>query len=148
MRARDLMTTNPAVVTADDPITKAAEVMRNLDVGMLPVVDDLHTRRLIGIITDRDIVVRCLAERSIVECQVRNHMTSNPLVYVSEDSTLQQVVQKMERYQVRRLPVVVSDRRVIGVVTQADLARRVGPDNPELIEEVLERISTPGALTH
>ncbi len=148
MRARDLMTTNPAVVTADDPITKAAEVMRNLDVGMLPVVDDLHTRRLIGILTDRDIVVRCLAERSIVECQVRNHMTSHPLVYVTEDATLEQVVEKMERYQVRRLPVVASDRRVIGVVTQADLARRVGPDNPELIEEVLERISTPGALTH
>ncbi len=146
MRARDLMTPMPTVITADDSIPKTAEVMRNLDVGMLPVVDDLNHRHLIGVITDRDIVVRCLADQGMVECHVRNHMTTEPLVYVRETAELVDIVAKMERYQVRRLPVVDADLRVVGIVTQADLARHVGPQDPALIEEVIERISSPGVL--
>ena len=148
MRAKNLMTSNPTVATADDSITHVAELMRNLDVGMLPVVDDLQDRQLVGVITDRDIVVRCLADHGTSQCQVRDHMTSDPLVFVHEDSTLQDISQKMEEFQVRRLPVVTPAMRVIGIVTQADLARRVGPDDPRLIEEIVERISTPGALVH
>ncbi len=148
MNAKTLMTSNPTVITPDDSIPRAAELMRNLDVGMLPVVDDLQTRRLVGVITDRDIVVRCLADHGTAQCQVRDHMSSHPLVVVHEDTTVDEIGQKMEEYQVRRLPVVKPDLRVVGVVTQGDLARRVGPDDPKLIEEIVERISTPGALMH
>lgn len=148
MQAKDLMTPTPTVITADESIPKTAEVMRNLDVGMLPVVDDLDNRKLIGVITDRDIVIRCLADQSLIECQVRNHMTASPLVYVNETTPLQEIVAKMERFQVRRLPVVDARMRVVGIVTQADLATRVGHQNPALVEEVLAKISTPGALVH
>lgn len=148
MRARDLMTSTPTVITADDSIPRSAEVMRNLDVGMLPVVDDLTHRRLIGVITDRDIVVRCLADKGKEECQVRDHMSTSPLVFVGASASLDEITLQMERYQVRRIPVVDADLRVIGIVTQADLARRVGPQHPEIVEEVIERISTPGALVH
>ncbi|HUX34661.1 MAG TPA: CBS domain-containing protein [Gemmatimonadaceae bacterium] len=148
MRARDLMTSTPTVITPDDSIPRSAEVMRNLDVGMLPVVDDLTHRRLIGVITDRDIVVRCLADRGKEECQVRDHMSTSPLVFVGASASLEEITLLMERYQVRRVPVVDADLRVIGIVTQADLARRVGRQHPEIIEEVIERISTPGALVH
>lgn len=148
MRARDLMTSTPTVITADDSIPRSAEVMRNLDVGMLPVVDDLTHRRLIGVITDRDIVVRCLADKGKQECQVRDHMSTSPLVFVGESASLDEITLLMERYQVRRIPVVDADLRVTGIVTQADLARRVGRQHPEIIEEVIERISTPGALVH
>jgi CBS domain-containing protein len=148
MRALNLMTSNPTVITPDDSITRTAEVMRNLDVGMLPVVDNLQTRRLVGVITDRDIVVRCLADHGTSRCQVRDHMTATPLVFVHEDTPLDEIGRKMEQFQVRRLPVVTPNRRVVGVVTQADLARRVGADDPRLIEEIIQRISTPGALTH
>ena len=148
MRAQDLMTSNPTVITPDDSITRTAEVMRTLDVGMLPVVDDLRTRRLVGVITDRDIVVRCLADHGTARCQVRDHMTTSPLVFVNEDTPLTTITEQMEEFQVRRLPVVTGDRRVVGVVTQADLARLVGPRDPRLIEEIVERISTPGALVH
>ncbi|MDE3053544.1 MAG: CBS domain-containing protein [Gemmatimonadota bacterium] len=148
MKAQDLMTPTPTVITADESIPKTAEVMRNLDVGMLPVVDDLTSRKLIGVITDRDIVVRCLAEQSLIECQVRSHMSASPLVYVNERAPLEEIVEKMERFQVRRLPVVDARMRVVGIVTQADLAMRVGRQNPALVEEVLQRISTPGALVH
>ena len=148
MRARDLMTSTPTVITPDDSIPRSAEVMRNLDVGMLPVVDDLTHRRLIGVITDRDIVVRCLADRGKEECQVRDHMSTSPLVFVGASASLEEITLLMERYQVRRVPVVGADLRVIGIVTQADLARRVGRQHPEIIEEVIERIWTPGALVH
>lgn len=147
MRARDLMTSNPAVIAADDPVTKAAEVMRNLDVGMLPAVDELQRRHLIGVITDRDIVVRCLADHGDSQCHVRDHMSTTPLVFVEEDATLDDIADKMKEFQVRRIPVVGSDMRVVGIVTQADIARVVGPENPKLVEEIVERISTPGALT-
>ena len=148
MKAKDLMTPTPTVISADETIPKTAQVMRNLDVGMLPVVDDLERRRLIGVITDRDIVVRCLADEGMAECRVRNHMSTTPLVYVSETTPLAEITERMERFQVRRLPVVDAKMRVVGIVTQADLARRVGKQNPALVEEVLERISTPGALVH
>lgn len=148
MRARQLMTSTPAVVTADDSIQKAAEMMRTVDVGMLPVVDDMQHRRLIGVITDRDIVVRCVADRGAGPCQVRHHMTMTPLVFVDDDATAEEIGAQMEQFQVRRIPVVGADMRVIGIVTQADLARLIGPHNPQFIEEVVERISTPGALTH
>ena len=147
MNARALMTPEPTVVAADESIARAARLMRTMDVGMLPVVDDPSHRRLVGVLTDRDIVVRCLAEGHLVDCRVRDHMTGEPLVTVGPDTELRDIANRMERYQVRRLPVVGAARRVVGIVTQADLARRVGPRNPELVEEVLERISTPGALT-
>jgi CBS-domain-containing membrane protein len=147
MNARALMTPEPTVVAADESISRAARLMRTMDVGMLPVVDDSTQRRLVGVLTDRDIVVRCLAEGHLVDCRVRDHMTGEPMVTIGPDTALRDIANLMERYQVRRLPVVGAARRVVGIVTQADLARRVGPENPQLVEEVLERISTPGALT-
>jgi CBS domain-containing protein len=148
MRATNLMTANPAVIAADDSIPKAAQLMRNLDVGMLPVVDDLNTRRLMGVITDRDIVVRCLADHGTQHCAVREHMSSTPLVFVYEDTPIEEIGEQMERFRIRRMPVATPDMRVVGVVTQTDIVRRVGHDHPQLVQEILERIATPGALTH
>lgn len=147
MNALELMTPDPTVVMANETISRAARLMKTLDVGMLPVVDDAGHQRLAGVLTDRDIVVRCLAEGHRIDCRVRDHMTTDPLVTLSIDTELREIAHRMERYQVRRLPVVNTQMKVLGIVTQADLARHVGPDHPELIEEVLEKISTPGQLT-
>jgi CBS domain-containing protein len=143
MNARTLMTPEPSVVSVNDTITSAARLMRTLRVGMLPVVDDTHHRHLLGVLTDRDIVVRCVAEGHRLDCLVEDHMTRDALMTVHADSDLRLIADRMEQHQVRRLPVVDSRQRVIGIVTQADLARRVGPEDPELVEEVLERISSP-----
>lgn len=143
MNARALMTPEPSVISVNDTITSAARLMRTLRVGMLPVVDDTHHRHLLGVVTDRDIVVRCVAEGHHLDCRVEDHMTRDPLLTVYADSDLRLIADRMEQHQVRRLPVIDSRRRVIGIVTQADLARRVGPEDPELVEEVLERISNP-----
>jgi CBS domain-containing protein len=143
MYARNLMTPEPSVISVNDTITSAARLMRTLRVGMLPVVDDTHHRHLLGVLTDRDIVVRCVAEGHRLDCRVEDHMTREGLLTVLADSDLRLIADRMEQHQVRRLPVVDARQRVIGIVTQADLARRVGPEDPELVEEVLERISNP-----
>lgn len=146
MKARDLMTRDPAVIPAENRLSDAASLMSTLGVGMLPVVESQDRRRLVGVLTDRDIVVRCLAEGHRGECLVRDHMTRDVLVTVTADADVREIARKMEQYQVRRLPVVDTLGNVVGVVAQADLAKRLGPVNPDLMEEILERISTPGQL--
>lgn len=147
MTTHELMTHDPATVTPGDSIARAAQLMRQFDVGMLPVIDDIHHRRLAGVITDRDIVIRCLAEAHLTDCRIGDHMSKETLTTVTPSTPVEEVAARMERFQVRRLPVVDTlTKRVVGVITLGDLARRVGPTNPELVEQLTERIYTPGSL--
>jgi CBS domain-containing protein len=146
MIARELMTEHPALITASDTVATAANLMRTRGVGMLPVVQDLEHRHLVGILTDRDIVIRHVAAGHGSRAKVHEHMTRDPLATVPPSATVQQIAEKMTRYQVRRLPVVDELGGVIGVVAQADLAVAVGPTDPALIERLIEGISRPGAL--
>lgn len=146
MNARQLMTPHPAVIAADETLATAAELMRTRNVGMLPVVDTASTRRLVGVITDRDIAVRAVARDHGPAAKVREHMSREPLVTVTPTATTEVVAEQMRQYQVRRLPVVDAQGTVIGVIAQADLALSVGPKDPLLVERTLEGISRPGAL--
>ncbi len=148
MLARKLMTGDPAIVTGTDNIMMAAELMRTRGVGMLPVVESHTSRRLIGVLTDRDIVVRSVAPGHGGAALVHTHMTRDPLVTVTEEESETEVAARMKQFQVRRVPVVDAQGAVVGVVAQADLAISIGPDNPILVEQVLESISRPGVLTH
>jgi CBS domain-containing protein len=147
MLARDAMTANPVVVTPEESIARAAEIMRDFDVGVVPVVADRQSLRLVGMLTDRDAAVRCLAAHHTGACRVRDHMTTGTLVTADPGESLEAVVARMERAQVRRVPVLQPDGRLLGIVAQADVAMRLGPESPAAIEELLERISEPaGAL--
>lgn len=141
MRARYLMTAFPAFTTPEDEIAKAAGVMRDREVGMLPVVEDEHGMRLVGVITDRDMAVRCLAEHHDGKCPVRAHMTSGALATVEPDDDVSMVLQLMSRAQVRRLPVVDDQQRLLGVIAQADILRKLAPEHPRDVIDVLEDIS-------
>ena len=125
MQARDVMKSHPSVVLADDPILKAARIMRDRSIGMVPVVSNLRRRALLGVLTDRDIVVRCTAEGHGPECAVRDHMTSGSLVCVEPDADAKDVADKMEGFHVRRLPVVGPSGAVVGVVALADISRQL-----------------------
>jgi CBS domain-containing protein len=142
MLARDLMTPNPCVVTADDPVSHAAQLMRDENVGSLPVVDDRTRMHVAGVITDRDIVVRCVAARHSGECQVGDHMTTDRLDTVTPDTAATEVIRMMERDQVRRV-LVTEGGRLVGIIAQADLALKDGPLEPLVVERVLERVSAP-----
>ncbi len=143
MKAREIMTGAPMTVTPGDTVRRAADVMRELNVGAVPVVEDRVTRMLRGIITDRDITIRCTAEAHASTCLVKDHMTAMPLQTIHPDDDVTRVIEKMERGQVRRLPVITPDGVLVGIIAQADLATKVGPTQPRQVEELLERVSAP-----
>lgn len=144
MLARDVMTRAPFIVTAGEPISRAAELMRDLDLGMLPVVDDADNLFVMGVLTDRDITVRCVAPGHDAGCTVGDHMTSGRIATVMEDEDVERAIALMERVQVRRIPVVDSANCLVGIIAQADIARKLGDVEPLRIEHALERISAPG----
>lgn len=143
MKARDLMTSNPEFVTPDDSIDRAAQIMRDVDTGIVPVVDNPSDRRLQGVITDRDIAIRHVAEGHHQSCRVADHMTRD-LDTVSPDADGREILRLMEREQIRRVPVVEEGNRLVGIIAQADIVTKLGPSEPEHVEETIEKISEPG----
>lgn len=133
---RDLMTENPSSCEPGTSVVEAAKVMAREDVGPVPVVDG---GRLVGVVTDRDLVVRVLAEGRDPESTKVSEITSSDLVTVSPDDDLGQALQLLAEHQVRRLPVVDGER-LVGIVSQADVARHA---DEVQTGEVVEEISKP-----
>jgi CBS domain-containing protein len=141
MIAKDLMTAQPFAIAASASLQDAAELMRKHDVGIIPVVRDLQARTLEGVITDRDMVVRCFAKGHRPDGFVAAYMTREPLATVRPESPVEEVVQLMERARVRRIPVVDGSDRLVGIIALADIVRVLGKREPTTVEEVLERVS-------
>jgi CBS domain-containing protein len=142
MRARDLMTSTPFVVTPGEPVSRAAAMMRDYGVGALPVVDHLGTMHPVGILTDRDLAVRCMSHGHEPWCPVGEHMTPGPLAAVSPTADVDRVMEVMRHHRVRRVVVVDGDR-LVGIVGLADVARHEGPRDPVGTEQVLYCVSEP-----
>jgi len=147
MQAREIMTENPVVCTPFDSVRAAARMMTDNNCGMLPVVDDQANRRLLGVITDRDIVCRILAtDMNCDTATAENAMTSGKLWTVMPDASVDEVIDKMEEGQVRRIAVVDNNGSVVGVIATADIALEI--EEPEEIAEVFEEISEPTGSPH
>lgn len=139
-RARDIMTANPQCVTPDDTVTHVAEIMRDSDVGSVPVVEDQGTMRLTGLVTDRDIALRVVAAgRNSADLLTRDVMSSR-ITTVNPDDDIEHVLDLMKSEQIRRIPVVEGDR-IVGIIAQADVAVDLGKDRTT--GEVVEKISEP-----
>jgi CBS domain-containing protein len=123
MNIREVMTANPRTVAPDDPIQNAARIMRDEDTGAVPVVEN---GRPIGMVTDRDIVVRAVADGGQVTRPVRDIVTTGVVCATPEMST-REANELMSEHQVRRLPVVENDR-LVGIVSLGDLAVKEGKD--------------------
>ena len=140
MNVRDVMTPNPRFLSPDDDIQQAARLMRDEDTGVVPVVEN---GRPVGVVTDRDIVVRAVAEDGHVHRPVRD-IVSRDLVSATPDMDTRTAAELMSEYQVRRLPVVENER-LVGIVSIGDLAvkegkdRRVGDTLQHISEGVKER---------
>ncbi|MBA2446743.1 MAG: CBS domain-containing protein [Chloroflexi bacterium] len=135
---RDVMTRKPEVVSPDAKIAEVARKMRDLDVGALPVCDG---ERLLGMVTDRDISVRVTAEgKDPNETPVRQAMSAE-LTWVFEDETARSAATIMSQRQIRRLPVMDRNDKLVGIVALGDVARELGDDT--LSGETLEQISKP-----
>lgn len=146
MRAVDLMTPEPRVVLPWEPLMKVAEIMRDYDVGVVPVVNDRASMRVIGLITDRDIAIRHVAEGHHYECPAEDAMTREPLFCVEPDDDLEAVLTKMRTQKVRRVVVTSPTGRLLGIVSQADVLLHAGPENAGTVERVLTAISEPVIL--
>jgi CBS domain-containing protein len=131
---RDLMSTNPCAIDADKPVAYAAKMMKEENVGLAPVVEG---DRLIGTLTDRDIVVRVVAEGKDPQTVTVREVASTDLVTVDPQQDLDEALRLMASKQVRRLPVVEEDGRLVGVVAQADVAREAKEKQTgQLVEDI------------
>lgn len=123
---RDVMTPNPECVSRQDSIREVARIMKDTDTGVVPVVDG---KKIIGLITDRDIVVRGIAEgRDITSATVNEFMTKS-VRSVKEDTPLNEVLDLMSNAEVRRVPVVNGNDELIGIVSIGDIAANTNKDN-------------------
>jgi CBS domain-containing protein len=133
-RITELMSPNPCAIDADKPVAYAARMMKDEDVGLAPIVEG---DRLVGTLTDRDIVTRVVAEGKDPQSVAVREVASTDLVTVDPGQDLDDALKLMARNQVRRLPVVEEDGRLVGVVSQGDVAREAkDKQTGELVEEI------------
>jgi len=137
MKVKQAMTSEVRVASPDQTIREAARLMAELDAGALPVAEN---DRLVGMITDRDIAVRAVAEGLPADTPISEIM-SHEVLYCFEDQALDDVARNMGQVQVRRLPVVNREKRLVGIVSFADLARS---EQPTTVGRAVSHVSEPG----
>lgn len=140
MKVRDMMTKNPAYSTPDMDLTKVAKMMADHNVGAIPVVDNKDLKKVVGIITDRDIAVRCVAEGKNPQQMRAGDIMSTPIVTVNVDDSVDEVTKVMEKNMVRRVPVLDEMGNVCGIVAQADIALNT---SDRTTGDIVEKISKP-----
>ena len=147
MTCAEVMTKEPVCCELGDTAAAAAKIMKAQDVGSVPVCMNLHTRKLVGIVTDRDIALYVVAKgRDANHTQVASVMTRNPLTCRPEDD-LQKALDAMESYQVRRIPVVDGEGQLVGIIAQADVATRTqaAEKKAEMVEQISKPVPPPAA---
>lgn len=142
MRASEIMTGDPACCTPEDSVEMAARVMVAKDCGCLPVVEDVERKRVIGVVTDRDLTARALAEGLGPETSIRDVMSNAPMCCSPEDR-VEEIERIMAERQVRRVPVVDDEGLCLGMVAQADLVRNEDATGDSEVRRTIERISEP-----
>jgi CBS domain-containing protein len=133
---RDAMTSNPRSIESSTTVAEAARLMKADDVGSLPIVDG---DQLVGMVTDRDTVIRVVAEGKDPQSTTVGEIASRDLVTVDPEQDLDEAMRLMAQHQVRRLPVAEEDGRLVGILAQADVARE-GKDakTGQVVQEISE----------
>ena len=138
MKLREIMTREVVVIQPDDSLQSAAKKMRDLNIGFLPVCDG---ENLLGVISDRDITIRALADGMDVNIMLGRDLMTTPAIYCFEDQDVSDAAKIMEENQIRRLVVLSrDDKSLVGVISLGDLARN---ETSELSGKVLQRVSAP-----
>jgi CBS domain-containing protein len=135
------MTQDPVCCLASDNVTTVAELMRTHNIGAVPVVNNLKTKQLVGIVTDRDLTLRVVGQgRDIKNTTVGHVMTPNPWACRAADD-VDAALEIMAQYQVRRVPVIANGGQIVGIIAQADVATRL--HNPPKTAAIVAEISQP-----
>jgi CBS domain-containing protein len=131
---RDLMTTNPRSLESGSSVVEAARLMRDEDTGIVPIVEG---DRLVGTVTDRDIAIRVVAEGKSPESITVGEIASRELVTIDPQQDLDEALRLMARHQVRRLPVVEEDGKLVGIVAQKDIALHASDEQTgDVVEDI------------
>jgi len=134
-----VMTKNPICCQPSDSVMKVAQWMKRENIGSIPVIENTETRKLVGIVTDRDLALKIVGEGSNPkEVKVEEVMTFK-LVTCRPDDDIQRALDMMSEHQLRRIPIVDDEHKVIGIISQADIATRV--NQPDKTAEIVKDIS-------
>ena len=145
MKVEEIMTREPATVTPGTTVRDAAKLMQREDTGILPVVESEGTKRLVGVVTDRDIAIRIVGEGRDGNTRVSEVMTSSRLATLRPDASVDDLMETMADEQVRRVPIVDDRGTLVGMVTLDDvLSSLLGPTPDEFTQSTL-RINAPRA---
>lgn len=151
MNVRDIMSRDPVCCTPNTNTVEAAKLMVENDCGQIPVVEDQHSRRLVGVVTDRDICCRVVARNlSPAAVMVRDCMSS-PVASVTPETSVQECLKVMDEHVVRRVPVVNEHGTCCGIVSQADLVEKAPEDYAQQVARNASQQrgwSSPSSLTH
>jgi len=140
-KCRDIMTKDPVFCQASDTAMVAAKLMKRHNIGALPVIGNLRGKKLVGIITDRDLAMKVVAETHDPHTITVDQIMSRQVVTCSPDDRYQKALDLMEQHQVKRIPAVDNSGRVVGMISEADVALRVG--DPKKTAQVVTSISQP-----
>jgi CBS domain-containing protein len=133
------MTKEPVCCFPEDTVTKAAQLMQRDNIGSIPVIDNDKTQKLVGIVTDRDLVLKVIAKgQDAKTTKVETVMTRQVVTCLAEDD-LQKALDAMAEHQLRRIPIVDGSQKIVGIIAQADVATRV--NQPEKTAEMVKEIS-------
>jgi CBS domain-containing protein len=141
MKCNEVMTKNPECCLPKDSVVKAAQLMKRLNVGPIPIVESEETRKLVGFLTDRDLALKIVAEGRDPKSTKIEEVMTHKVVTCHMDDDLQKAMDVMSENQLRRIPVVDSGNRIIGIIAQADVATRL--DQPVKTAEMVKDISQP-----
>ena len=141
MKVQDIMTGEPRSVTPDSTAREAAQLMKEINAGVIPVVESTSSKKLVGVITDRDIAMRIVAEGKDADCRVSEVMSAGDLKTCAPADDVDRVMETMSREQVRRIPIVDERGSLVGIVAQADIVRKA---DDMKAERTVEKISQPG----
>ena len=142
MKIQEIMTRDPSTVTPDATVREAAQLMKRESVGILPVVSGSDSRKLVGVVTDRDIAIRCLADGRNADCRVSEVMSSSPVATCRVSDEVEKLMDAMRSEQVRRIPIVDERGSLVGIVSHADVVRKA--HGGSRTEAMLQGISEPG----
>ncbi|HVX41902.1 MAG TPA: CBS domain-containing protein [Gemmatimonadaceae bacterium] len=141
-KIQDIMTRDPSCVSPDSTVREAAQLMQRDDVGIIPVVSSTSDKQLVGVVTDRDIAIRCVAEGKDGTCRVRDVMSADDVATCKLNDDVDDVMDAMRSEKVRRIPIVDERGSLVGIVAQSDVLRKTRDTNKA--GETVEEISEPG----
>ncbi|MFA5837780.1 MAG: CBS domain-containing protein [Bellilinea sp.] len=137
-----VMTKNPICCQPSDSVMKVAQWMKRENIGSIPVIENDETRKLVGIVTDRDLALKIVGQGSDPKSVQVEEVMTYKLVTCRPEDDIQRALDKMSEHQLRRIPIVNEDNKILGIISQADVATRV--NQPEKTAEIVKDISQTG----